>query len=252
MDVHSTTTTLFVPTAPLPFNNLQRTSRSRLSKSTPICAARRPAQRATIPRILLTTAGVILSGIRFTPLPIHLLTPPANAASANTTTETTTPKSLRYDGRQELDSREKAMSLTLTAGTFAALGVWAWRRNRKEDELENIRIKDEVERLEKLQAEFLDVEQDDDGMDDEDLFASLKQRISEGEEDDGKTVAGGSDDENNDTGESSSGTGTATLDRDSNTESDADPSGSSATNDVDILKRMWEATDDDKDNNEKK
>lgn len=118
-------------------------------------------------------------------------------------------KELRYDGRQELDSKEKAMSLTLTGGTFAALAVWAWKQNRRDDELEEIRIKTEVERLEKLKAEFMDVEEDDDTIDDEDLLASLRERIGEDE----RSEAGQEDAKEDES-------------------------------DVDMLKRMWDATDD--------
>eukprot|EP00178_Gracilaria_changii_P017742 TRINITY_DN505_c0_g1_i1.p5 TRINITY_DN505_c0_g1~~TRINITY_DN505_c0_g1_i1.p5 ORF type:complete len:269 (+),score=65.08 TRINITY_DN505_c0_g1_i1:5202-6008(+) len=146
-------------------------------------------------------------------------------------------KELRYDGRQELDSKERAFSLVLTAGTFAALGVWAWKQNRRDDELEEIRIREEVERLEKLRQEFMDVEEDEDAMDDEDLLASLRERLGE----DGRRAENDGEGEG-DAGDSDSTT--AVMDKD-----DADaPSADS----VDMLKRMWEATDDDNKRDDKK
>lgn len=136
------------------------------------------------------------------------------------------------------------MSLTLTAGTFAALGVWAWKQNRRDDELENVRIKSEVERLEKLRAEFMDVEEDEETMDDEDLLASLKQRIGdqeEGEEGEGKEGTEVS-------GERAEGEGSeGEEDEDKEGGADVAPSGS-----LDMLKRMWEATDDGDDDAKKK
>lgn len=140
-------------------------------------------------------------------------------------------KELRYDGRQELDSKEKAMSLVLTAGTFAALGVWAWKQNRRDDDLEEVRIKDEVERLEKLKAEFLDVEESDDSIDDEDLLASLRERIGEDQDEEG-----GEGEEGKEEGE---GKKTAVKDQEDE------------ASDVDLLKRMWEATEDASDSEKK-
>lgn len=131
------------------------------------------------------------------------------------------------------------MSLTLTAGTFAALGVWAWKQNRRDDELETIRIKEEVDRLEKLQAEFVDVEEDDESLDDEDLLASLKQRISEGEdEDDG--LDGGSPPTETDVTDSQD----SPVDGDGEETDAADADASPDS--VDMLRRMWDATDEDK------
>lgn len=225
----------------------------------PICSLRpgqntdttnRPDQQSSpkpfLPRLIrparisaaaVAAAGALL-GVAFSPFTPSAPLVTRAVASSRSTSSTTTSKQLRYDGRQELDSREKAMSLTLTAGTFAVLGVWAWKKNRRDDELENVRIKDEVERLEKLRAEFMDVEDDGGSIDDEDLLASLKQRISEG--DDTSTNPDESEDPSDliddaDTETTSRGSSSDTV----NTES---PNSES----IDALKRMWDATDSDK------
>lgn len=174
--------------------------------------------------------------------------------NAVTTTQTKKTRELRYDGKQELEPVEKAISYLLTGGTFAILTAWAWRRNREDDALEQIRIKEEVERLEKLKAEFMDVEEDDDSMDDEDLLAALNKRISKDAEDsqDGEdadagpeAVPGDGDSAPDSTPKSSADTGTATLERPSNSSpTDKDDTPSDAES-VDMLRRMWEATDGD-------
>lgn len=226
---------------------------------------------ARFPKTFIATIGAILGTTCQSPRPIHpsdfhrqhhhnqnypcSIIPACNAASS-TTQQDQQRKEVRYNGRQELDSREKAMSLMLTGGTFAVLGIWAWKQNRRDDELENVRIKDEVERLEKLRAEFLDVEEDEDSLDDEDLLASLKQRLSDDEDEEGEgkkegedgkeenkekknvtTITDGDDDtdENGIKGESKNG-----VVGDSDTKTEA-PSADS----VDMLRRMWEATDED-------
>eukprot|EP00177_Eucheuma_denticulatum_P006592 GFKZ01011999.1.p2 GENE.GFKZ01011999.1~~GFKZ01011999.1.p2 ORF type:complete len:217 (+),score=51.21 GFKZ01011999.1:123-773(+) len=206
----------FVPSAPLPCH------RAASQWSPPVCSARPPqSSRRPLPaRILGAIAGalalVIVPGTRVDA-----------AAKTSTPASNTTNKALRYDGRQELDKGEKAMSLGLTAGAFAALAVWAYKENRKDDELENIRIREEVERLEKLKAEFVDVEEEEEGgLDDEDLFASLKQRIGEEE---------GSAGEEGEEGEDKGGVVV-----------EGDASSDVAPDSVDMLKRMWEATDDNK------
>lgn len=205
-------------------------------RRSPICSVQpsRPRTWRVAPaRVLGAVAGAI--ALVFTPVV-------SMEALAKTKTTTNTSKELRYDGRQELDGREKAMSLTLTAGTFAALGVWAWKQNRRDDELENIRIKEEVERLEKLKAEFVDVDEDDEELDDEDLMASLKMRIGE---EDGENAEEEDDEEEDDEagdeeGESSEG--------EDGEEEKGWKEGDNVTSDsVDMLKRMWEATDDTKD-----
>lgn len=186
----------FVQTVVVPQRHAPRVGRA----SSPICSLRpdedgnhnsstkrdengipflpRLVRPARISAAVIAAAGAIF-GATFAPFspssPVVSRAVAASGASSSTSS-----KQLRYDGRQELGSREKAMSLTLTAGTFAALGVWAWKKNRQDDELENVRIKDEVERLEKLRAEFMDVDEEGDPIDDEDLLASLKQRINEG------------------------------------------------------------------------
>lgn len=205
----------FVPSVPLPCR------RSATHLNQPVCSAR-PLQSSRRPlpaRIFGAIAGALALAI----------VPGARvdaAVKASNTPSSTPSKALRYDGRQELDKGEKAMSLTLTAGTFAALAVWAYKENRKDDELENIRIREEVERLEKLKAEFVDVDEEEEGgLDDEDLFASLKQRIGE----EGST---GEEAEEGD----EKGTGVGEEDGNSDVAPDS----------VDMLKRMWEATDGDK------
>lgn len=124
------------------------------------------------------------------------------------------------------------MSLTMTAGAFAALGVWAWKQNRRDDELENVRIKEEVERLEKLKAEFLNVDEDEDSMDDEDLLASLRERIAEDRD-------GDEEGENEDEKDDEDKGDTVVAEKETDAEEGAAPDS------VDMLKRMWEATDED-------
>lgn len=171
-------------------------------------------------------------------------------------------KELRYDGRTELDGGEKAASLALTGGAFAVLSVWAWKKNRKEDELENVRIKDEVERLEKIRAEFLDVEDGDESLDDDDLQAALNKRISEDAEDadaDGESVGvaegereGGAEGEgegesDGDGSDVSDPTRAEASDVDAAPDAGEGTAGEDASDaDLDVLRRMWEATDDDK------
>ncbi|CAN8067560.1 unnamed protein product, partial [Agarophyton chilense] len=150
-------------------------------------------------------------------------------------------KELRYDGRQELGSSERVVSLALTAGTFAALGVWAWKQNRRDDELEEVRIREEVERLEELRQEFVDVEDDEGAMDDEDLLASLRERLGEdGRRSDADADSDADSDADPDAPEGDAAAGnsaTAVIDK---PDADAPPSDS-----LDMLKRMWDATDDD-------
>lgn len=188
-----------------------------------------------LPSVVVATMGALL-GATLTARPFRapMFIQPANASQSQTSSSSS--KTLRYDGRQELDSREKAMSLTLTAGTFAALGIWAWKKNRRDDELENVRIKDEVDRLEKLRAEFMDVEEDDDSLDDEDLLASLKQRLSEGDEEDDDSE----DNDSEEAGTDSEANGATDKTEDASSESDK-----GNPNSLDMLRRMWEATDDD-------
>ena len=198
----------FLPTIPL---TTPRTTHLRHYK--PLCCARQqpPLPSTGVKRALHRLRAPLLTAVTVLGTVFNFGGPFLPNAVA---------KELRYDGSQELDTREKAMSLTLTAGTFAALGVWAWRKNRKEDELEEIRIKEEVERLEKLKAEFMDVEQDEDTIDDEDLLASLRDRIADADRD--------NEEEGTDAEESSTGTSTAVKEDDS-------------ISDVDRLKRMWDA-----------
>lgn len=135
--------------------------------SAPVCSARGGPGRAA-KRSLSALAAGILSALAVSPF-----------GRAGPCVPGALAKELRYDGRQQLDSRERALSLALTGGTFAALGVWAWKQNRRDDQLEEVRIKEEVERLEKLRQEFLGVEEDEDSLDDEDFMASLRERLGE-------------------------------------------------------------------------
>lgn len=227
----------FVPPTPLP---LRAAPRQRWQQFPQSCAQRprptprpRPTRRPAAPP-LPALAGAVAGALSLVFLPFS----PARAAQS-APKPAPPAKQLRYDGRQELDSGEKAMSLTLTAGTFAALGVWAWKQNRRDDELENIRIKDEVERLEKLKAEFMDVEEDEESLDDEDLLASLKQRIGDTEEDDPdaeggpkETVAERPDD-------------SPKVDDEEGKQPDEQGADVATSDSLDMLKRMWDATDDD-------
>ncbi|PXF41626.1 hypothetical protein BWQ96_08637 [Gracilariopsis chorda] len=197
-----------------PFRPAQ-TRRSSVALS-PVCSARGPARSAK--RSLSALAAAVVSALALSPfgrVGVHV---PCALA-----------KELRYDGRQELDSKERAFSLALTGGTFAALGVWAWKQNRRDDQLEEVRIKDEVERLEKLRQEFLGVEEDEDSLNDEDFMASLRERLGEEER--------RADDDSSEPGAQPGDAGTAVKDKDTQ-----DGAGSDS---LDMLKRMWDATDDD-------
>lgn len=219
----------FLPAPALP----QRITRPSTHVTTrPMCCARsRPRVVKHLQTLSAAAAAALIGGCVFVRPPAVRASPPPTAARSA--------KELRYDGRQELEGGEKAMSLTLTAGTFAALSVWAWKQNRRDDELENIRIKEEVERLEKIKAEFIDVEEDEGGLDDEDLLASLKQRISDGEEDDEEA----SEDAEDDAGTVALEDGAEQVSNVSE-EEESDSADSTDANSLDMLQRMWDATDD--------
>lgn len=169
---------------------------------------------------------------------------PAKTEKVEGTDKVKAAKSLRYDGKQELDGAEKALSLTLTGGAFAALAVIAFRKNREDDALEMVRIKAEVERLEKLKAEFENVDEDEDGLDDDEFMADLKKRMAQdaeaGEGDEGDETEGdgdiagvavkGKDDDDDDGGSEGGDDGTE--------EGGDDASGAS---DIEALRRMWAA-----------
>lgn len=149
-------------------------------------------------------------------------------------------KDLRYDGRTELDGGEKALSLVITGGAFAALSLWAYRRNREDDELEQIRIREEVERLEKLKEEFMNVDEDEDSLDDEDLLAELSKRI-EGQ--DGEEGDEGGEKDRDDAGQAKEDKSDVTSASASNSTEGGETGGGSES--LDMLRRMWDATDDD-------
>lgn len=149
-------------------------------------------------------------------------------------------KNTRYDGRQELGGAEKAASLALTGGAFAVMAAFAYRKGRVEDALEMVRIKEEVERLEKLKAEF-EVDEDEDGdgeftgVDDDEFMKQLNKRILSGEGGEGENGEDGDEGEE----ESESGGGVADGDGDGG---DGDGDGSdSEGGDIEALKRMWQA-----------
>ncbi|KAI0557814.1 hypothetical protein FGB62_259g023 [Gracilaria domingensis] len=191
-------------------------------------AAPPPRRRAGAPRRVAAVAAALMSVAAFNPFAARRVAfgGPVSGVHA---------KELRYDGRAELDSKERAFSLALTAGTFAALGVWAWKQNRRDDELEEVRIREEVERLEKLRQEFMDVEEDEDAMDDEDLLASLRERLGE----EGRRAENEGEGEDADAGADAADSATAVMDK-GDAERDAPPNPDS----LDMLKRMWDATDD--------
>lgn len=224
----------FVPASPLraPAHPSSRRAVFRVAVccQPPVSPSSRRPRPARLPAALVATFGALLGAFaRPGASPLHLSSAALSAPAAPPA------KELRYDGRQELDGGEKALSLSLTLGTFAVLGVWAWKQNRRDDELENIRIREEVDRLEKMRAEFVDVEEDDDSLDDEDLLASLKQRISEGDdaEDPNDPEAPEDPEAESPTNENEQ------LDDNSESGSSSDPGS------VDMLRRMWDATDED-------
>ncbi len=141
-------------------------------------------------------------------------------------------KELRYDGRTALEGPEKALSLVITGGAFAALSLWAYRRNREDDELEQIRIREEVERLEKLKEEFMNVDEDEDSLDNEDLLAELSKRIEGQDGEEGEDEK----EDKDETGDDKDVTASA---------SNSTEGGESGSESLDMLRRMWDATDDD-------
>jgi hypothetical protein len=226
----------FVPRAPLPCGSC---ARATFPTAPPRCGLQPPARRvaaaaAAVAVSLLGALGGGGIGLR-----------PACAARVRDQPSVSAPaaskKSLRYDGRQELAGVEKVLSLGLTGGAFAALALMAYRKNRVEDELETVRIKEEVERLEKLKAEFeLDMDDDEDALDDDEIMAELNKRLAkdadeaaeaaEAAADDADAVADEDDDE-------SASAGDKTADGGSSKSTDADNSAS----DIDALRRMWAA-----------
>lgn len=159
------------------------------------------------------------------------------------TEATASRKNTRYDGRQELGGAEKAASLALTGGAFAVMAAFAYRKGRIEDALEMVRIKEEVERLEKLKAEF-EVDEDEDGdgeftgVDDDEFMKQLNKRILSGEGGEGGEGEGGEDGDEGE-GESESSGSVADGDGDGG---DGDGGGSdSEGGDIEALKRMWQA-----------
>lgn len=174
---------------------------------------------------IAVAASTLTGGLRGPPL-------------AQATASTMNNKEMRYDGQTELGGGEKMLSIALTGGAFAGLSAWAWRRNREDDDLEQIRIKEEVERLEKLKAEFMNVEEDDDSIDDEDMYKELSKRLEDAENSDDDDGAGNDDDEEEEK--------TSTTKAASDAAAGADKKAGEAENgaeSLDMLRRMWEATD---------
>lgn len=50
-------------------------------------------------------------------------------------------EAVRYDGKKQLDERERAVSLVITGGAFAGLFGWAYLSNRKDDREESVRVR---------------------------------------------------------------------------------------------------------------
>ena len=72
------------------------------------------------------------------------------------------------------------LSVVMTGGAFAGLSFWVYRQNRHDDELEKIRILEEVERLDKLEGEFVNVDQDNNGSNNVRLLAESSNRVEGG------------------------------------------------------------------------
>jgi len=196
-------------------------------------------------RFGILTALTILTGALFGNTTIN----PAFAATKDVDVKPGTTKELRYDGRTELGATEKMLSLALTGGAFAVLSAWAYKRNREDDEEEQIRIKEEVERLEKLKAEFLDVEDfDDDSIDDEDLYKELSKRLEDSVDDLDDDSEGSGDDPDLDEGEVvAAAASTTTPTENENKTGGSDIAGGEEDGDesLDMLRRMWDASDED-------
>lgn len=50
-------------------------------------------------------------------------------------------EAVRYDGKKQLDERERAVSLVITGGAFAGLFGWAYMSNRQDDREESVRVR---------------------------------------------------------------------------------------------------------------
>lgn len=50
-------------------------------------------------------------------------------------------EAVRYDGKKQLDDRERAVSLVITGGAFAGLFGWAYMSNRRDDREESVRVR---------------------------------------------------------------------------------------------------------------
>lgn len=166
----------------------------------------------------------------------------AYAKQKPVTTEKTT-KDLRYDGKKELSATDRLISLGLTGGLLGGLMLWAYRKNRKDDELELVRVKEEVDRLEQLRSEFVDVDEDGE-VDDEEFFADLNKRL---DKPDAEAQEG---DEKKDDDNPGSPTGsTAVADPETGVPGDGGAEGGADARDM--LKRMFDASDEDKDDEKK-
>lgn len=168
-------------------------------------------------------------------------------ASSNSSDTVTVSEQLRTDGGQKRDSREKVMSFSLTAGTLAALGVWALKKNQLDDVDENVQLNKEVERLDEVRAELVDVEENN-AIDDEDLFTSLNQRMDEGDDSSNGSDSEASDNSNDSSDSDGEGGGIEDPEisfGDSITDTLSDTASSSAES-IDILQNMWDNANPDK------
>ena len=133
------------------------------------------------------------------------------------------------------------------AGGFA---YYSWSTARREDEEEEVRIKDETEKMERLSKEFTDI--DESVTVDEDLMSSLKKRLNATET---KGSGGGADDEpsggtppsgsGGGAGGSDSGGGAAVREPPDSSAADVDPPEEPGTSAEDIarLNRLFGSPD---------
>mmetsp|Transcript_5862 Transcript_5862/g.17594 ORF Transcript_5862/g.17594 Transcript_5862/m.17594 type:complete len:204 (+) Transcript_5862:198-809(+) len=89
--------------------------------------------------------------------------------------------------KMKLNESEKVSSGIATIGAGLGFVYLAYRRNRQEDNMESQKIRDEAERLEKWKQEFEQDENEDGSVSNEDLMASLRDRLKKKETAPGST-----------------------------------------------------------------
>lgn len=82
---------------------------------------------------------------------------------------------IEYTGMRKLTLGEEIAKYAILTGIFGGGVAWSYWEGKREDREEEKRVKEEVERIEKWKAEFIDM---DDVVSDDDMFASLQKRMA--------------------------------------------------------------------------